>query len=590
MINDKEFKSNLNLDVLTAENLEQTNDKLVEYLIDTDQEDAAEHVMLLMDNQIPFDEKAEQPVQNEYTKRLLNVNKGILESLGGIEEDMVDEQDTSIKSVADSMDEKETKKKEIRKIKGSTKAMGAGGLALGIAGLGYAAYKDITDTYNKSKTANTEKERKEAAVHVRAGIVGMTAGAALGAKGGAMAGGVIGTAAFGVGALPGSIIGGIAGGIAGGTLGYMFGKKYVADYVASVWTGPLDSLTDEQRKTPFTIHKYLTDTFLPSLIATYNAETDPEKKKDLGEQIAKYQDIAKDMLSPKSIQEWMGKSINEDGLDDQDVRYKREYLINKMSQFKDTQYYGLGMAEISNAVPEPSKFQKLSGDIMKGLNGKNYEAKLERERKQARADLNVVQDFNKTNTLGKDGKAIEFATKDGDGNFKKLVRAGIITDNMWPVGNEIKDFEKIKSLPIPVLRSLIKDGGFAKDDHYKLVELLHEKKEQAKSAALAKKATSSSVNTNMYDKDDYFNEENKQENKALNKEINAQTVNANKTNKESMAQQNSFNLSNSTKSYDTKQVQNIAAAAGAKAAQNVVINNNISKQPTEDTRPLNVFK
>ena len=95
----KKFERKLNPDTATAEKIQQTNSELFKYLQKKGEKDAAKQVEYLMQNQASGDEHTEAKKNPVYDKLLVTNNK-ILEVLSKIQRDMIDEQDTSIKSVA----------------------------------------------------------------------------------------------------------------------------------------------------------------------------------------------------------------------------------------------------------------------------------------------------------------------------------------------------------------------------------------------------------------------------------------------------------------------------------------------------------
>ena len=95
----KKFERKLNPDTATAEKIQQTNSELFKYLQKKGEKDAAKQVEYLMNNQSSGEEHIEAKKNPVYDK-LLTTNNKILEVLSKIQRDMIDEQDTSIKSVA----------------------------------------------------------------------------------------------------------------------------------------------------------------------------------------------------------------------------------------------------------------------------------------------------------------------------------------------------------------------------------------------------------------------------------------------------------------------------------------------------------
>ena len=89
------FKSP-DIDTLTSDKIELTNQKILDYLIQTKNKEAAQYVSFLIKN---LDNKKTKTDTSKYDK-LLFVNQKILKVLEEIEKNMIDEQDTSIKHLA----------------------------------------------------------------------------------------------------------------------------------------------------------------------------------------------------------------------------------------------------------------------------------------------------------------------------------------------------------------------------------------------------------------------------------------------------------------------------------------------------------
>lgn len=94
----KKFERKLNPDTATVEKIQQTNDQLYTYLQEKGEKDAAKQLAYLMQNQAAPEK--DDPKKNPVFDKLLVTNNKILDILAKIQKDMIDEQDTSIKSVA----------------------------------------------------------------------------------------------------------------------------------------------------------------------------------------------------------------------------------------------------------------------------------------------------------------------------------------------------------------------------------------------------------------------------------------------------------------------------------------------------------
>ncbi len=93
----KKFERRLNPDTATAEKIQQTNEELYKYLQEKGEKDAAKQLEYLMNNQVGPEK--EDPKRNPIYDKLLVTNNKILDILAKMQRDMLDEQDTSIKSV-----------------------------------------------------------------------------------------------------------------------------------------------------------------------------------------------------------------------------------------------------------------------------------------------------------------------------------------------------------------------------------------------------------------------------------------------------------------------------------------------------------
>ena len=108
----KKFERRLNTDTASAEKIQQTNERLFQYLQEKGEKDAAKQLQYLMHNQAkPEHEDAKK---NPAFDKLLITNDKILAILTKLEREAIDEQDTSIKSVEKA--QKEVAKPVLTKI------------------------------------------------------------------------------------------------------------------------------------------------------------------------------------------------------------------------------------------------------------------------------------------------------------------------------------------------------------------------------------------------------------------------------------------------------------------------------------------
>lgn len=94
----KKFDRKINPDTATAEKIQETNEQLYKYLQEKGESAAAKQLGYLMNNQATPEQA--DPKKNPVFDKLLVTNNKILGILAKIQKDMLDEQDTSIKSVA----------------------------------------------------------------------------------------------------------------------------------------------------------------------------------------------------------------------------------------------------------------------------------------------------------------------------------------------------------------------------------------------------------------------------------------------------------------------------------------------------------
>jgi len=96
------FRTNLNTDTASAADISTTNDKLVDYMINDGEFQAAEQITRLITDQDGADQSKQ--ARNPAYGKLLITNNKILETLHKMHADMYDEQDTSIKKVSTAAD------------------------------------------------------------------------------------------------------------------------------------------------------------------------------------------------------------------------------------------------------------------------------------------------------------------------------------------------------------------------------------------------------------------------------------------------------------------------------------------------------
>ena len=97
--NTSNFKLNDNSDVDTAEDIEQNNEKIYDYLIKSGETDIANYILNLMTkpNSVVSPKRISEIEKNtDEIKKLSSINKGISQKLDELEESLIDEQDTSV--------------------------------------------------------------------------------------------------------------------------------------------------------------------------------------------------------------------------------------------------------------------------------------------------------------------------------------------------------------------------------------------------------------------------------------------------------------------------------------------------------------
>ena len=95
----EKYDKKLNPDTATAEEIDKANLELIEYLKNSGDDLAAERVESLVNTQ-KTDDIIEKESKNPINEKLLRVNSQILDTLKKIEENQIDEQDTTVKSAA----------------------------------------------------------------------------------------------------------------------------------------------------------------------------------------------------------------------------------------------------------------------------------------------------------------------------------------------------------------------------------------------------------------------------------------------------------------------------------------------------------
>jgi hypothetical protein len=146
MIEKKTFDEKINMDTATSEKIKETNDKLSDYLKSSGEKIAGEQVDFLIKNQ-----KSDEPVKTPKSptnEKLLTVNKKILNVLEKIQEDMFDEQDTSIKKTSKIKGDSQT---IINNYYGDGEESTGMGEGLGFGGGGYRGSKKGSSKKTKPK-------------------------------------------------------------------------------------------------------------------------------------------------------------------------------------------------------------------------------------------------------------------------------------------------------------------------------------------------------------------------------------------------------------------------------------------------------
>jgi len=142
------FNEKLNMDIATEERISKTNEKLVEYLKDSGEEIAVEQVEYLIKNQKK--EKNADINENPVYEKLLITNKKILGVLSNIHRDMIDEQDTSIKSTSTIENEGQTNLLNM--------LMSSGGFGFDIPEIGFKSRKRGKSKVKKPRSKSKVKK------------------------------------------------------------------------------------------------------------------------------------------------------------------------------------------------------------------------------------------------------------------------------------------------------------------------------------------------------------------------------------------------------------------------------------------------
>ena len=539
-----------NADTDSIDDIDTNNEKIYDYLIKTGEIDIADYVLDLMTKPKVADDTeklSEIQTNTEAVKELTVTEKKISEVLNEINENMVDEQDTSITQASPSFqptfdydslikDAKSTKDDKPEDESGGLLSSILGALGLGaaaktkipkgkmpkpskvskvskigsklknlirmpkagpaVAGLAVAASagyigSELNKRQEQYELATTEDERIQARTAQGAGISGAITGAIAGGKAMGSIGAMVGTMGFpGIGTAIGGGSGFITGLAAGAAAGYYMGDG-VSEYIAEMWSGPLDKIPDEQKSNPFTLHEFITKSLIPewqdNLVKASNMTPEEREEaklniEDLQDGIQDYNDIALELMTPDSIQEWMERKIEDNGLEDASYKTKQEYLQTLMQQFVNNEhYYNIGNAEINEVAPTPSLAQKIVGDVTFGLFGDDSHTMSEEDKAEEKKQLEAAKratEFNQNNTLGKNGVAINISADNHDKNFDELVKNGIIEDNTYPWPNTVAEggFDKLKQMPVQVLEGLVADGGLKESDEKVLNNIIAEKK------------------------------------------------------------------------------------------------------------------
>lgn len=509
------YRTSLNPDTATDAQLTENNDRLIEYLDGVGEDEAAVQVDQLRQRANAAKEAVAKAEDNTiFRQKVLQINTEIRDALIKIKENQIDEQDTTIHAAnkqvgeegptsAKSKSKKDGKDGAAAAGKGGDDGSALGGVIAGAAGAGLASKamrlakspafiataavgasamyigSEVNKRQTQSEMAGTQAERTEAKAAQGAGLAGAAVGAVAGAKAMGATGALIGTIGFpGVGTIIGGTAGVVTGGAAGAALGYYMGDK-VGAYIADMWSGPLERLPDEQRSNPFTLHEYLTKGLIPELNKTIPMEKDPKKIEDIKKGVTEYTNIAKELLGPQKIDEWMKDKLSKNGLGNADYKIKRKYLNTAIEQFKDTPYYDLAAARINMVAPEPKAGAKGLANGAQPAQNKAVAAQQEK----ALAEAQDIEKFNSGNTLGKQGSSLTLS-RDGKENFDILVRNGIISDDWGKNTLKPGGAEKLKQMPVAVLEGVLKDG-YMDDPSKKIIQDIIAQKKQASESGQA---------------------------------------------------------------------------------------------------------
>lgn len=160
---ENKFDKELNYDVASEEKISKTNEELVKYMESVGENVAAEQIQYLIDQNQP--KQTKKPVKNPIDKKLLAINTQILDVLKRIQEDMFDEQDTSIKKVSAIQTATKSKidfpkqdlgtGKEDKEDSGGFLDSLLGGLGVGATALGATALSKLKNALGLTKTTPT---------------------------------------------------------------------------------------------------------------------------------------------------------------------------------------------------------------------------------------------------------------------------------------------------------------------------------------------------------------------------------------------------------------------------------------------------
>jgi len=363
---------------------------------------------------------------------------------------------------------------------GTTAAvLGAGVIAAGTSA--YVMYDEMSSNYDQYQMADNDFDRDKAVARTGGGLAGATAGALAGAEVGGTVGAWLGSLSMPlVGTFIGAGGGAFVGGIVGAGLGLKMGAG-VTDYIHETMAGPLDKIPDDQKDNPFTAHEYLTQVYIPKMQEAYKAETDPDKRKDIEDDIEEISKTADELLKPDNLEDWMESQVDDAGLSNADAETQRKFLTDMMSYKQGNElYYNAGMDVINDPKGEFSESDIDVGRAMHtmynytpiGLIDKLISKPEETPEVQLQKAAKMNQFNSKDNTLGKDEQKLSLTSGNQDKNFNALVDAGIVNDDWGDNSIGQGGYDKLKQLPQSVIQELVDNGNLNDKDQTKVKSLL----------------------------------------------------------------------------------------------------------------------